>query len=261
MAGIEELRNVIVNGDCLEVLKGLPDSSIDLAVTSPPYNLAGALHAARGESRAKKSKWTKPPLLNGYSGHDDDMPHGEYVAWQRDVIFEVMRALKDDGALFYNHKWHIRKGRLLDRHDIVDGFPVRQIIIWQRSGGINFVKTHFLPTYEVIYLIAKKDYRLVDGANKLTDVWRIDQERHSDHPAPFPVELPSRAIASSLSMAREGSIVLDPFMGSGTTAVAALMHGKDYIGIEQSAEYCRMAEERVADERGRGRLLLEGEKS
>jgi modification methylase len=68
----------------------------------------------------------------------------------------MMRLLTDDGAIFYNHKWRVQDGLLQDRNDIVSGFPVRQIIIWHRNGGINFNKGYFLPTYEVIYLIAKK---------------------------------------------------------------------------------------------------------
>ena len=243
MLDIESIRNTIVNGDCLEVMRQLPDGSIDLAVTSPPYNL---------KMPAPTSRWKTRPLSKGYDNYSDTMPDEEYVTWQRDVIAEVMRILKDDGALFYNHKWNIKKGRLLDRHDIIAGFPVRQIIIWQRAGGMNFNNAHFLSVYEVIYLIAKKDYHLAQGANRLTDIWRIDQERHNSHPAPFPVDLPRRAIKSSLCMEREGAIALDPFMGSGTTAVAAAILGKDYIGIEQSAEYCEMARKRVEAARKAG---------
>ncbi len=66
------------------------------------------------------------------------MPHDEYVAWQRACLSECMRVIKDDGAIFYNHKWRVQAGLLQDRSDIVAGFPVRQIIIWKRKGGINF---------------------------------------------------------------------------------------------------------------------------
>lgn len=250
MLDIESIRNAIVNGDCLEVMRQLPDACIDLAVTSPPYNLGGRMHAS--------DKWKRPALKDGYDGYVDRMPEDEYVAWQRSVIGEVMRILKDDGALYYNHKWHIRNKIMLDRHDIVDGFPVRQVIIWQRSGGINFTGTHFLPTYEVIYLIARNGYALSKGKNKYTDIWRIDQERNNEHPAPFPVELPYRAIVSSLCMEREDALVIDPFMGSGTTAVAALMAGKDYIGIDQSEQYCRMARERISALSSQGTGLFQG---
>lgn len=237
MIDIESARNTIINGDCLEVMGQMPSGSIDLAVTSPPYNIGGRIKGS--------TIWKNPALKDGYDGYDDKMDEGEYVSWQRNVIAEILRVLKDDGALFYNHKWSIRKKRLMDRHDIVEGFPVRQIIIWQRAGGFNFAKTHFLPTYEVIYLIAKDKYTLAKGATKHGDIWRINQEMRNEHPAPFPIGLPARAIVSSSCMERDGAIVLDPFMGSGTTAVAAVMNGRSFIGIEQSAKYCEMAMKRV----------------
>jgi len=129
---------------------------------------------------------------------------------------------------------------LQDRNDIVGGFPVRQIIIWKRKGGINFNQGYFLPTYEVIYLIAKPKFRLRRGANSYGDIWEFTQETNNPHPAPFPVPLIQRIISST-----NARTVLDPFMGSGTTAVAALSLNRKFIGIELSREYCNMAEERI----------------
>jgi modification methylase len=114
------------------------------------------------------------------------------------------------------------------------------IIIWKRAGGINFNDHFFLPTYEVIYLIAKPDFRLIPGMNSLTDIWEIRQEPNQKHPAPFPLEIPERCIRAS-----DPKIVLDPFVGSGTTAVAAKKHGVDYIGIDKSEKYCEIARNRL----------------
>jgi site-specific DNA-methyltransferase (adenine-specific) len=154
------------------------------------------------------------------------------------MLTEMMRVLRPDGAIFYNHNWRVQKGLLQDRADIVSEFPVRQIIIWQRAGGINFNPGYFLPTYEVIYLIAKPGLRLTAKASALGDVWRIPQELDNPHPAPFPLELAERALRST-----NAEIVLDPFLGSGTTALAARNIGRDWIGIELSPEYCVMAED------------------
>src|SRR3990167_10717068 len=111
----------------------------------------------------------------------------------------MLRLIPEDGAIFYNHKWRVQGGLLQDRQDIVSGFPVRQIIIWKRKGGINFNAGYFLPTYEVIYMIAKKNFKLASKANALGDVWEISQEFKNEHPAPFPVELTNRIISSSLA--------------------------------------------------------------
>ena len=153
-----------------------------------------------------------------------------------------MRVLSEDGAIFYNHKWRVQGGLLQDRADIVDGFPVRQIIIWQRNGGINFNPGYFLPTYEVIYLIAKPKFRLAPKANAQGDVWRIPQETKNPHPAPFPLALAQKCVDST-----EAKVVLDPFLGSGTTAIAAQLAGRDWIGIDKSLAYCELARRRIRD--------------
>ena len=228
----------IHHGDCMPLMDRMPAGSIDLIVTSPPYNIKNS--TGNGLRNGSGGKWPQAELIKGYSDHDDCMPHHEYVAWQRNCLQAMMRVLRQDGAIFYNHKWRIQGGFLQDRSDIVEGFPVRQIIIWQRRGGINFNPGYFLPTYEVIYLIAKPDFRLAPKANAQGDVWNIPQESNNPHPAPFPVELAQRCIES----ARPG-IVLDPFMGSGTTAIAAEAARRDWIGIDISEDYCKVARERI----------------
>jgi site-specific DNA-methyltransferase (adenine-specific) len=233
--------NKIFHGDCVKVMKQLEANSVDLIVTSPPYNLKNSTGNGMSHN-TKTGKWASAALKNGYSDHDDCMPHEEYVKWQRNCLTEMMRLLKDEGAIFYNHKWRVQAGLLQDRADIVSGFPVRQIIIWKRKGGINFNPGYFLPTYEVFYLIAKKNFKLAPKANAYGDVWEFKQEMKNPHPAAFPVELVDRIIKSTTA-----KIVLDPFMGSGTTAVSALKNHKKYIGIDISKEYCRLAEKRIKE--------------
>lgn len=225
-------------------MQEMPAEAVKLVVTSPPYNIKNS--AGNGLKNGSGGKWPRAALQWGYDGHDDCMPHGEYVEWQRRCLAEMMRVLRHDGAIFYNHKWRVQNGIMQDRQDILAGFPVRQIIIWQRSGGINFNQGYFLPNYEVLYLIAKPGFKLAPKANSAGCVWRINQEISNPHPAPFPVDLASRCIQA----AGEGP-VLDPFAGSGTTAVAAEMFGIDWIGIEKSADYVKMAEGRIAKVRGR----------
>ena len=231
--------NRIHHGDCLDLLARMPAASADLIVTSPPYNLLNS--SGNGMKNGNGGKWSRAALMRGYAAHSDAMPHDDYVEWQRACLSAMLRALTPDGAIFYNHKWRVQQGRLQDRADIMDGFPVRQIIIWQRSGGFNHNPGYFLPTYEVIYLLAKPGFRLAPKAGGIGDVWRIQQDRGNPHPASFPVELARRAIAATTAQ-----VILDPFIGSGTTAVAALMEDRQYIGMELSADYCQLARERIA---------------
>lgn len=231
--------NSIHHCDALTFLSSLPRRFVDIVVTSPPYNLR---NTTGGEMSKKTGMWSMGALAHGYADHNDNMPHDQYIAWQRQCLHQMMRVTSDDGAIFYNHKWRVQDGhwqRLADK--ITDGFPVRQIIIWKRSGGINFNAGYFVPTYEVIYLIAKRNFRLALGANSYSDVWEITQESDNPHPAPFPIELPRRCISST-----NAKVVCDPFMGSGTTAVAARELGRDYIGCDITAHYIDMANKRLA---------------
>ena len=239
---VEPWLNKVRCGDCVKLMERMPVGSIGLVVTSPPYNLRNS--TGNGLKDGRGGKWPKAELLNGYADHGDDMPYEEYVRWQRKCLHAMMRILREDGAIFYNHKWRVQRGILQDRVDIVRDFPVRQIIIWKRDGGINFNPGYFLPTYEVIYLIAKPEFRLAPKANALGDVWHIPQESKNAHPAPFPVELVQRCIQSTTA-----DIVLDPFLGSGTTAIAAEACERDWIGLEISKEYCKIARERIATSR------------
>jgi site-specific DNA-methyltransferase (adenine-specific) len=225
-------------GDCLESMACIPTGSVSTVFTSPPYNLRNS--TGNGMRDGRGGKWSSAKLLQGYASHNDDMPHAEYVAWQRQVLSECMRCLDSEGAIFYNHKLRVQNGLMQDRADILSGFPVRQQIIWRRRGGINFNAGYFLPTYEVIYLIAKKGFKLTKGANSHGDVWDIQQEKDNDHPAPFPVSLSNRVVSST-----QGGTVLDPFMGSGTTGVSCALAGRDFIGVEIDPDYFNGAKQRI----------------
>jgi len=234
----DDFLNKFICGNTIDVMKQIPDGSIDLVVTSPPYNLKNS--TGNGMKDGRGGKWSNAALINGYSHYNDNMPHDEYVTWQRKCLTEMLRIIPKNGAIFYNHKWRVQAGLLQDRNDIVTGFPVRQIIIWRRKGGINFNPGYFLPTYEVIYLIAKPKFRLAKKANAHGDVWEFGQESKNKHPAPFPVDLIERIISST-----SANIILDPFMGSGTTALVAKNNNRNFVGIDISPEYCEMAQQRL----------------
>lgn len=241
---IDNCLNKIICGDCLEVMRKMPDKSVDIIITSPPYNLLNST----GNGLKKNTncgKWKNAAIKEGYGegDHDDNMPYDEYIAWQRECVTEMCRLIKDDGAVFYNNKNRVQAGLLQDRGEIVKGFPLRQVIIWKRAGAVNFNAGYFLPITEQIYMLCNKNFKLVKGANKLTDVWEVTQEMKNPHPAPFPEELIDRIVGST-----DGQIILDPFGGSGTTAVSSLKHNRKFILIEKSKTYCKMAQKRIKGE-------------
>ena len=234
-----DFENKIICGDCLSVMKDIPDQSIDLIITSPPYNLS--INKTFGKATNWKGKWPRSKLqTTGYDQHNDYMPEDKYITWQKQVLSECFRLIKDDGCIFYNHKWRVQKGIYQQRLEIIEGLPLRQIIIWKKAGGLNFNEGYFLPTYEVIYLIAKPKFKLAPKANRYGDVWTINQQKRSWHPAPFPEEFAERCITST-----NANLILDPFIGSGTVAVSAKKLNRKYIGIDISQDYCTKAEDRI----------------
>lgn len=238
----KDFINKIICGDAVEVMGKIPKGAIDLVITSPPYNIKNS--TGNGLKDGRGGKWANAGLQKGYTNHDDCMPHEKYVKWQRESLEKMMQIIPDTGAIFYNHKWRVQDGMLQDRQDIVSGFPVRQIIVWKRKGGFNFNPGYFLPTYEVIYVIAKPKFKLIPKANAYGDVWEFTQEMKNDHPAAFPVSLIDRIVCST-----NAKVILDPFMGSGTTAISAVNFKRKYIGIDISPEYCEMARERIKNHR------------
>lgn len=237
--------NTIVVGDALEFLKGLHPNSVPMFMFSPPYNLGttssgGMQQYIKGKGN-QKGMWKGAALSNGYADHSDAMPDDQYVKWMHDILDACWVALSDDGAIYFNHKPRSQYNTMLLPTRFHPDLPVRQIIIWDRMGGINWSPSFYVPNHEWIVIYAKKDFRLKNrSASGCGDVWRFAPDGKNDHPAPFPVGLARRAIETVMP-----DFVVDPFMGSGTVAVAAKQLGIDFLGNELSASYVEKALKRI----------------
>jgi len=236
----KNILGIIHLGDCLSIMRRFPARMFRVIVTSPPYN-------------NNLSRVERPGRATGYNNYNDNMPQAEYIAWQRDCLAEMLRLLRPDGAIFYNHRWRTKNGILDDRRNITDGLPIRQIIIWSKQGSPICNNSFFSPNFEVIYIIANRDFRLAQGVSVYGCIWRFPCPPFAaiDHPAIFPLALPVRCIE-----AVGGGPVLDPFMGSGTSAVAAERFGVEWCGIEQSEKYVKLARSRVAAEQAQLKLSI-----
>ena len=236
--------NIIYNEDCLGTMARIPDNSIDLIVTSPPYN-----KGFYANKNAKQSKvWN---TLNGrkiaYDSFSDDMLPEEYEEWQKSVISECIRILKPSGSLFYNHKDIIYKGLIVPPKWVYN-FKVRQQIIWDRQSSCMIDPHYFMPANEWIYWIVKDEKNVFFDKEKSvfrTNIWRMNIDKNP-HPAPFPYIMAANIINCC---SKEGDIVYDPFMGSGTTALASVKLGRHYIGSEISEKYVSMANEMIRIEK------------
>jgi site-specific DNA-methyltransferase (adenine-specific) len=241
-------------GDCRDALPSM--GPVDLIFTSPPYNMGNTRgggmpgrvrgHYPDGANLSRRGgcgKWSGGALANGYGTYDDNMPHEDYVAWQQEILSLCWEQLSDTGAIYYNHKPRIFDGACVTPLDYNPGLPLRQVIIWARAGGMNFSPAFYLPTHEWIAVFAKPDFRLRDKeASGAGDVWRVPQESNTPHPAPFPVALPANAIATT-----DAKTICDPFMGSGSTAVAAVKAGRRFVGSEIDPKWFDLACKRIDD--------------
>lgn len=221
-------------GDARDILPTLADGAVSLCFTSPPYNLGEGLEDKGGRRMGREgSAWRGSKLQNGYGNFSDNLPYPVYKAWQRDTLTELWRICS--GAIFYNHKPRIIRRSL--RLPFFADIPLRQVIIWRRGGGFNCTSGAFMPTCEWVLLYAKPEWSLRDkSASAIGDVWDIQQTPDPEHPASFPLALPMLALEASPAGA-----VIDPFMGSGTTGVAALRTGRAFIGIERDPNYFELA--------------------
>jgi site-specific DNA-methyltransferase (adenine-specific) len=244
------VENPVANLDAIfshtsESMEELPDCSVHLMVTSPPYNVG--------------------------KDYDEDLSLEEYLAFLRRVWKEVHRVLVPGGRACVNvanlgRKPYIPLNGLIAREMIDLGFLMRGEIIWDKAassststawGSWQSASNPTLrDTHEYILVFSKGSFRRdkMDGRTSTISreefleftksVWEIPSEsaRKVGHPAPFPVELPYRLI-QLYTFSNE--IVLDPFMGSGQTALAALKAGRRYVGYEINGEYLALATSRI----------------
>jgi site-specific DNA-methyltransferase (adenine-specific) len=241
----------IYHGDCREILPGL--GGIDATFTSPPYNTLGSRIPEKPSGMWGQSHGgiglARDVNADGYA---DDLDEAEYQAQQIAIVEMVAARLRPGGSLFYNHKCRWRDGVI--SHPALWMRPsslyLRQELIWDRGGSMTFNARMFATCEERVLWFVKPGERHKwnqPAGSALLSVWSIPPEEGSrkPHPVSFPLELPMRALAATTS---PGAVVLDPFMGSGTTLRAAKDLGRKAIGIEIEERYCAIAAKRLAQQ-------------
>lgn len=232
--------NQIIQGDCLSILRTIADDSVDLVLTSPPYNKNG--WRGKRDSSKGKGRWTGADIT--YDDYLDDKSEGEYRAWQVDILNECYRIIKPTGSILYNHK--IRRGGGLASHPyqwiLQSQAKFYQEIIWNRLGGCDHNINYLDPITERVYWLIKGKPKCYKNERWATEIWSIPPEVNTLHPAPFPLLLCKVAVMLTTD---EGDIVVDPFFGSGTVGVASIELKRQYIGIEINPKYIEMAQKRI----------------
>jgi len=246
------VENKIYCGRAEEILKSFPDNLITLTVTSPPFNV-------------------KMP----YSTHNDAMAYEKYLKMLSDVFKEVYRITKKGGRLFIDLPSYLKmatKSRVAySAIDILNlltqevGWKHGDLIVWDKRiiasknptawGSWRSPSSPYLrDQIDLLFVLYKEQYKLAHkGESDLSkdeflkwtvNIWQILPEKtmRKYHPAPFPLELPYRAIKL---FSFKDDVILDPFCGTGTTCVAAKMLGRKFIGIDISRNYVLLTKKRL----------------
>jgi len=222
--------NKLYLDDCFKSFKKINNSSIDIIITSPPYNLGNSHHTGNKRHQA----------------YNDNLPEKEYQETQIKLLNECFRVLKDDGSMIYNHKNRIKKGIQISPYEwlLKSNFIIKQELVWINRSQ-NFDKIRFYPWTERIYWLTKSPKtKLINTINK-HDVfdwteWKPVGTRGS-HTRAFPEQF----VADMLAVFPDAKTVLDPYMGSGTTGYVAVNSNRNFIGFEAIKEYFDIAKKRI----------------
>ena len=236
--------NKIYQEDCLSTLKKMKDDSIDLVITSPPYNMNLRIRNGKYCSRQIVQE-----ISTKYTEFSDNLPIDEYNKLHSDVLRELLRV---SDLIFYNIQ--IVTGSKRSIFKMIGEFAdnLKDIIVWDKGYGQPAMQNQVLNRRTELILVFEKDYPISRqfrkrgkfARGKLDDIWEIKRERSKgeSHGAIFPQELVSTILEN---FSEEGDIIYDPFMGTGTTAVVAKQLKRKFIGSEISQKYIDIAEERI----------------
>ena len=238
--------NVCYQGDCLEVMKGIEDKSIDMIFTSPPYNMRTRIRNGKYTTREKSEHFSKK-----YKYFDDALPIDEFYSFHKNCITEMLRISK---IVIYN--FQIVTGSKEAFFKIVGDFnkDIKDIIIWDKGFGQPAMHEKVLNSaYEMLLILEddKSAGRVIKNSTfkrgELQNILRIGRgKKISDiHSACFPEELAETIIKN---FSKKNDIIFDPFAGSGTTLKMAKLNNRNFIGCEISSEYCDIIKERVGCE-------------
>lgn len=212
----------IINADCIEAMRDMPESSVDSIVTDPPYGID------------YQSAWRTDKAQRFARIANDRAP---FIWW----LLEAVRLLKDGGCVLCFCRWDTAEAFRLAMSWA--GLTVISQIIWDREHhGMGNLRGAPAPRHDTIWLASRGKYQL--PGKRPTSVVRHGRLSGSalHHPNEKPKELMADLVRSYVP---EGGAVLDPFMGSGSTGVAAVELGYDFIGIEAEQEYAEIAQRRI----------------
>jgi len=239
--------NQIHHGDCLELMKEIPDNSIDCIITDPPYNISQKDFNVDRSKCKSKSMRRKSKLVYDF-GEWDNKSRKDFLEFTYSWIKECCRVLKDGGTIisFFDNKEISYLGWVSKEF----GIKTRAIFSWCKSNPVpSFKKVNYLSSIELIWIGSKgeKTWTFNFKQQKEMKNFMITANKSAYGETKHPTEKPKELINHLLQIhTNVGDLVLDIFSGSGTTAVCCKELGRIFIGIEKEREYFEMAQKRLS---------------
>jgi len=244
---------MIYNEDCLKTLNKIKDNSIDCVITSPPYNM---------NLRIRNGKYCSRQIIKEfstkYSNFNDNLPIDEYNKFHSKVLKELLRVSK---VVFYNIQ--IVTGSKRSIFKMIGDFneQLKDIIVWNKGVSQPSMHQQVLNKQTELILVFETDYpisRQFRYANfkrgTLSDIWNVKPEKtiNKNHSATFPLNLIRKIL---INFTNENNIIYDPFMGTGTTAIACLIEKRKFIGSEIDKEYFEATKKRIEQHKQQIRMF------
>jgi site-specific DNA-methyltransferase (adenine-specific)/modification methylase len=235
----------LINGDCLEVMKSMPSNSINLIVTSPPYNMNLRIRNGKYCSRQIVKE-----LTTKYSNYSDNLPMDKYFEFNNLVLQECLRV---SDLVFYNVQFLTGNKPALFKLIGQYSDKIKEFIVWDKCNAQPAIGHGVMNSqWEAVIVLQNSapESRKFESANfnrgTLTNLWKIKRGKKisKEHGAVYPEELASTIINN---FSKESSTILDPFMGTGTTGVVCKNFNRNFIGIELDKNYFNVAKERIGD--------------
>lgn len=233
----------LLQGDCLELIKKLPNNSVDMVFTSPPYNMNLRIRNGQYCSRQIVKE-----ITTKYVSFPDNLPMDDYFYFNKQIITELLRV---SDLVFYNVQFLTGNKPALFK--LIGDFhnKIKEFIIWDKVNAQPAIGQGILNSrFEVILVFQNSapESRKFDtaqfGRGSLQNLWQIKRGKKIDntHGAVFPLELAATVIES---FSHANATILDPFMGTGTTGVACVNTGRRFIGMEIDQNYFEIAVNRI----------------
>ena len=232
-------HGILYQADCLDLLASMPDKSVDLVVTDPPYGIHFKSNRQRVD-RKKSVKGEGSVIVRDHYFQEIENDSGENFAW----IKEVYRVLKENCAVYIFCHW--TKWSALSRAVYLAGFTIKNMIVLNKSNhGMGDLKGSYAPKHELLLFAVKGKHELRFPSGRDKDIWNVPVKfsgARKFHPneKPFVWLVPTIANSSDV-----GDTVLDPFMGSGTTGIVSVGMDRKFIGCDQDVEYFDVSIKRI----------------